>query len=305
MFVDFSNETIEILALKLAGFTAAAIANSKKRTNDHRLKDFCGVTSKTILDLLHDIQDPSLQSKQISKPNPSHLIFTLYFLKKYPTAIEFTARTGDGTEKTVLKRAWKYINAIQALKERKIQWIFGNGNGNNNNNNNSFFLLSVDGVHCQIHEPRTQPSSAWYSEKFNKPGLAYEIGLAIYQSKIVWTSGPFPAGQNDNIIFQKPNGLKSKIPNGSLAIGDQGYRGHPEKVSTRNDYNSRDLKVFKNRVRARHETVNSRLKAFGILNQVFRTKSVEARMIKHKAAFEACLVLVQYEMDNGSPLFKV
>ena len=64
------------------------------------------------------------------------------------------------------------------------------------------------------------------------------------------------------------------------------------------------MKRFENRVRARHETVNSRLNAFGILNQAFRTKGTK-RMMNHKSAFEACCVLVQYELDNGSPLFHV
>ena len=88
----------------------------------------------------------------------------------------------------------------------------------------------------------------------------------------MWINGPFPAGQNDMKVFQKPNGLMFKIPDGCLAIGDEGYRGQPKKVSVKNDYNSKELSKFKNRVRARHETVNAKIKAFGILNQVFRTK---------------------------------
>ena len=299
MVQNITIDSTAILALKLAGFTAESIEKASEKTNKRRLKDFCGVSPKTICDVFEDIQDASLKGDRISNPNPAHLIYALYFLKKYPTAHEFVGRTCDGTEKTVLKRAWRYINALQALKEKKIQWIFGNGS-----NHNEFFVLSVDGVHFRVHEPRTQPSSGWYSKKFNKAGLTYEIGVAIYHDKIVWTNGPFPAGQNDMKVFRKPNGLMSKIPDGCLAIGDEGYRGQPKKVSTKNEYNSKELSAFKNRVRARHETVNSRLKAFGILNQVFRTKG-KARMSKHKAAFEACSVLVQYEFDNGSPLFKV
>ena len=106
-------------------------------------------------------------------------------------------------------------------------------------------------------------------------------------------------------VFRKPGGLMSRIPDNCKAIGDKGYRGEPSKVSTKNKFNS-DTKVkrFENQVRARQEAVNSRLKAFGVLNQVFRSKG-DRRMEKHKSAFEACYVIVQYEMDNGSPLFKV
>jgi hypothetical protein len=60
--------------------------------------------------------------------------------------------------------------------------------------------------------------------------------------------------------------------------------------------------MFKKRVKAHHETSNSRLKGFGILNQAFRSTG-PSLLEKHKAAFEACYVIfVQYEKDNGRPL---
>lgn len=101
---------------------------------------------------------------------------------------------------------------------------------------------------CCIWEPRTTPSAGWYSKKFNRAGLAYELGVAIFHNQIVWINGPFPARQNDLKIFRKENGLMSKIPDGMMAV-----------------------RKFKRRVLARHETVNSRLKAFKILNENFRT----------------------------------
>jgi hypothetical protein len=149
------------------------------------------------------------------------------------------------------------------------------------------------------------PSSGWYSKKFNKAALAYELGIAIYHNKLVWINGPFPAGQNDKKIFNKPNGLKSKIPDGRKGIGDEGYKGDPDKVATRNAaFDDPEVRRFKKRTLARHETFNSRLKAFGILNQAFRSTG-PSRLDKHKAAFEACCVIVQYEMDNGHPLFAI
>eukprot|EP00531_Pseudo-nitzschia_arenysensis_P002864 CAMPEP_0116130474 /NCGR_PEP_ID=MMETSP0329-20121206/8500_1 /TAXON_ID=697910 /ORGANISM="Pseudo-nitzschia arenysensis, Strain B593" /LENGTH=298 /DNA_ID=CAMNT_0003624857 /DNA_START=225 /DNA_END=1121 /DNA_ORIENTATION=- len=298
MVFTFSRAQFEALALQLAGYSNVTIARTNRETNTDRLKDFCYAGKKTLEKLYVDIQDPALGEHQIRNPNPADLIHALYFLKKYPTAHEFSGRCGTGTEKTVLNKAWRYIHAIQALKGKKIKWIF-------DENNNDYFILSVDGVHCRIHEPRTQPSSGWYSKKFNKAGLTYELGVAIYHNKIVWINGPFPAGQNDIKVFRKPGGLMSKIPDDCRAIGDEGYRGEPTKVSTRNTFNSVELKEFENRVRARHETVNSRLKAFGVLNQVFRSKGRGRMMEKHKSAFEACCVIVQYELDNGSKLFKV
>ena len=93
-------------------------------------------------------------------------------------------------------------------------------------------------------------------------------------------------------VFQKPGGLMSKIPDNCRAIGDEGYRGEPSKVTTKNTFNTDEVKAFRNHVRARHETVNSQLKAVVILNQVFRRKG-NTRMEKHKSIFEACCVIVQ------------
>jgi hypothetical protein len=298
MVKSCSKRTFAILGLQIAGYSNESIAKTCKATNKLRLKDFCYAGTKTLRDIFHHIQDPSLNEFCIQNPNPSHLIHALYFLKKYPTVHDLTARCKDGTEKTVLRRVWRYIQAIQALKSKKIRWIFDEGNYD------EYFILSVDGVHCRIYEPRTQPSSGWFSKKFNNAGLTYELGVAVHHNRIVWMNGPFPAGQNDIKVFRKPNGLMSKIPDNCRAIGDEGYRGEPSKVSTKNTYNDDEIKAFENRVRARHETVNSRLKAFGVLNQIFRSKG-QSRMEKHKSVFEACCVIVQYELDNGSALFKV
>ena len=296
--ISFASNDFKLLALQLAGYNNDTILRTSNATNKKRLKDFCGLGEISLEKLFQDIQDPTLGDFYIKRPTPAELIQAIYFLKKYPTAHEYAARCGAGTEKTVLSKAWKYIRTIQALKAKKIQWIFGSGE------HQEFFIVSVDGVHCKINEPRSQPSSGWFSKKSNGAGLTYELGVAVYHNKIVWVNGPFPAGQNDITVFRKPDGLLSKIPPNCRAIGDEGYRGEPSKVSTRNQFNSVELKQFQSRVRARHETVNARLKTFGVLSQTFRSKGV-TRQDKHKSVFEACCVLVQYELDNGGQLFKV
>jgi hypothetical protein len=48
----------------------------------------------------------------------------------------------------------------------------------------------VDGIDCRIREPRKIPSTEWFSQKFNGPGLTYELGIAIHQQKLVWIRGP-------------------------------------------------------------------------------------------------------------------
>ena len=63
---------------------------------------------------------------------------------------------------------------------------------------------------------------------------------------------------------------------------------------------SKELHSFKTRARLRHETFNGRIKMFGILQNRFRYG-----FDMHIFAFEAVVVTVQYQMDNGSPIFAV
>ena len=53
-------------------------------------------------------------------------------------------------------------------------------------------------------------------------------------------------------------------------------------------------------VRARHETVNSRLKNFEILKQVYRHD-----LLDHADVFRSVAVLIQLAIENGEPLFQV
>ena len=137
----------------------------------------------------------------------------------------------------------------------------------------------------------------WYSHKLNKPGLAYEIGLELFESRVAWINGPYKAGESDLTIFRKEDGLKSKLPLGKLLIADKGYNNEAQ-ISTPNPFDSKELKEFKSRARARHENFNARIKEFRILSERFRSNNIEL----HGIVFEAVCVLVQYSMENDRPL---
>jgi hypothetical protein len=95
--------------------------------------------------------------------------------------------------------------------------------------------------------------------------------------------------------------LMDKMPEGQRGIGDSGYQGEPNKLSFHRTGHSKDMTNFVNRVRARHENFNARMKNFSILSNCFRSNNKE----KHKMAFEAVCVLCQYDMENGHPLMDV
>ena len=167
------------------------------------------------------------------------------------------------------------------------------------------FLFTVDGVHCKCLEPRTEPSTQHYSHKSNGPGIAYEVAVAIHESRIIWMNGPFRASTHDLTIYQSPNGLRDQIPNGRLGVGiaDSSYSSDPT-ISTSNALDPQPLARFKSRAKARGETINYRLKKFDVLSGTFRHRGAR-RLLCHEIAFTCCLVITQYEIELGQPLFAV
>ena len=124
--------------------------------------------------------------------------------------------------------------------------------------------------------------------------------MSIHDSQIAWINGPFPAATGDLQIFRVPGGLRDSMPPGKRLIGDSGYAGEQPLVTIRNAADSNEVQTFKRRVRARLENINSRIKKFSIRSDRFR-HAVE----KHVFIFGAVCVLVQFEMNNGHPLFDV
>jgi DDE superfamily endonuclease len=158
-------------------------------------------------------------------------------------------------------------------------------------------FATVDGIHCRINEPRTDPGSKWYSHKFHGPGVTYEVGISLVEGRILWISDSYPAGESDINVFRKPGGIMEKIPPGKKVIADKGYRGEHDKISTPNHHDSLNAKMFKKRALARHETLNKRLNDFKILSERYCHG-----FPTHKVAFPAVCVLVQNDL-NASPLF--
>jgi hypothetical protein len=174
--------------------------------------------------------------------------------------------------------------------------------------NDVLFPYTVDGVHCKTFEPMhpTMPMDTEFSShKFGKKaGLAYELGFSTYEQKLYWMHGPRKGGCNDKKMFTT-GGLQARLlAQGKKAITDAGYSGvQGGGVSTPNKLDTPKVKEFKRRARARHENFNGRIKNFGVLSQTFRHK--KNRLEKHQTAFEAVCVIVQYQLENGSPLFEI
>ena len=127
--------------------------------------------------------------------------------------------------------------------------------------------------------------------------------MSIHNPQVVHMNGPFRGGMGDLEIFRDE--FKAKIQGtGKKVIADQGYstpyQDEMAILSLPNTQDSKELANFKARARCRHETFNSRIKCFNCLSETFRHG-----FHCHKLAFEAVVVLVQIQMNCGSPIFAV
>ena len=157
--------------------------------------------------------------------------------------------------------------------------------------------VSVDCTDCKI----LQKGRSFASFKFaKKSGLRYEVGVAIMSGQIVWINGGFPCGlYNDLTIFRAS--LATMLDPQERVEADDGYAAEsPYRAKVPSAmFNTEGARVYQKRVQGRHETVNTRLKAFKILSDVYRHD-----VVQHGYVFRAVAVIVQLSIKNGDPLFE-
>jgi hypothetical protein len=284
-----------------AGFSGGKL-NISSNKNLRRWKAWYGASPKALASLYYDLEQREEQNGLASIVDYRLKYFFMALNWLVTNANEHVrAGTWGVDEDTGRDRTRQMIRAIHALEAEKIGYPF------DQNDDGTILVITVDGVHAPIQEPRSNPNKNWCSHKFKGAGLSYELAIAVHEPKLVWINGPFLAGEKDKDIFRKPNGLQSKLLPGQKAIGDSGYSDVPG-VSWNNKEDDAVTYAYKKRARARHESFNARIKRFEVLSTKFRGfhdhngKTVHD---SHRAAFGAICVVVQYDMENGHPLFEV
>jgi hypothetical protein len=201
---------------------------------------------------------------------------------------------------------WKWLARIAALKDLKIY-----SPDSIMDKNLELFPYTIDGVDCltrEIKHPKFNIDKGACSHKFNKCAAKYELAISVHHARCCYINGPYKGGEHDLKMFRQGK-MKKKMQDlskmGKKAIVDSGYRSSAT-VDEKNIFSfpdkmdSKELHAFKTRARLRHETFNGRLKMFNILQNRFRHG-----FDMHHFAFVAVVVIVQYQMDNGSPIFSV
>jgi hypothetical protein len=277
----------------------------KIETNKRRFKTSFGVSPATMCKIYIDLQRSDAEDTTTNPPTSMRLVGsetnfkwflrTVYYLRKYPIEEDFerTLAINIGWARTNI---WRVMQKIQYLKYKKITWSDGLGG-------EDIWILTVDGTHVWLCEPghaEFSQDSDYYSHKFNKAGINYELGIAIASGKLIWMNGPFLAGKNDLQIFTG-GGLKARLLQlEKKAIGDGGYSGHQEAISSPNSHDSRPVKLFKSRALKRHEGFNGMTKSFQILRERFRHGPGKIGI-----AFESVAVICQYKIEAEEPLWDV
>ena len=117
VLLRYSREDFLVLGLKLCGFSSKRINKVKETTKLLRFADKYYISPDVCSTLYEDIQSNDIEDR-IENPNPSYLLLSLYYLKKYPTKHEMAGFL-DCCEDTALKYSKLYAKAIAALKATK------------------------------------------------------------------------------------------------------------------------------------------------------------------------------------------
>eukprot|EP00586_Coscinodiscus_wailesii_P007529 CAMPEP_0172490504 /NCGR_PEP_ID=MMETSP1066-20121228/20932_1 /TAXON_ID=671091 /ORGANISM="Coscinodiscus wailesii, Strain CCMP2513" /LENGTH=305 /DNA_ID=CAMNT_0013258997 /DNA_START=109 /DNA_END=1022 /DNA_ORIENTATION=- len=221
---------------------------------------------------------------------PKQMLWALMFLKVYGKESEMSVLAGVDA-KTLRKNVKTWIDEISLLEPMVIIWEnrLKRDIGND-------CLINVDGTDFRIPEHGRE----FYSHKFKKSGLRYEVGTCILTGDIVWINGPYECGLWPDInIFW--NSLVSNLGTNERVEADDGYIGEaPRHVKCPKSFtNPRETLAMQQRVRNRHETVNGRFKQWGVLKQVFRHD-----ITWHGNVFRCVAMITQLSINNGDALFE-
>ena len=304
--VNSIEETVDnVLSFGLSkvGFGLHRQYSVRRALNDARFKAHFGVGAKTVRAIYNDLK------KEYPSCELVYLLLAMNWMKMYDTEHALSGRW-DFCEDHLRGKTKEYVRKVQSLKGKKIVL--------EGFDDDEIHWITVDCVNFETHEFRLDPSVKYFDHKSHSCGLKYEFAVALRRPNIVWMRGPLPAGEkNDGTLFRggrkadkddemDKTSLYFQLPAGKKAIADSGYVGMPEKVTITRDGQSSELRKFLGRAKNRQESLHTRLKSFRILGSRFRHgKSTQNKMDLHQSCVEAVCVIVQYDMENGNPIFDV
>ena len=289
--------------LELCRLSVEVQARLEKNAQVRMFKAHFGRHPLHLSRVYRDLQVAGLMTEEEAKQKGSFIGFLLAnnFLRcydeddrRYSRFSEFMSRD-DMVNLTEI-----FLNRIFALKEWKIkcpsQWPVRMG-------------ASADGTHARINEPRdpeVRRNPKKFSFKHNFAGLTWLIVLSLWTNDIWYATAGDPASTHDMTMVREE--FLEMIPEGCRVVSDSAFSGKTDeekaKFSVVNALDSDEVKEMKARAKARHETINTKMKFYKCLAERGR-HLIE----KHKRHFGCCLVLCQYAIEDtsevGEPLMTI
>jgi hypothetical protein len=162
--------------------------------------------------------------------------------------------------------------------------------------------VTVDCTDLQVQETYLFEQELWFF-KFNGPWLRHELGVCIATRLIVWLNGPYlPRSMVDLTIFQ--HRMIWALTDGEWIVGDMGYRDGYQFVIVKWT-GPQWLQEMTSIATARHETINSQMKVWAILQTPYwHSEGLQDRMFRHERTVNAITNVINIWLMD-SPLFTV
>jgi len=342
VLINISAANFLRLGLEAKGFGPSRQGSLKVKLR--RFHSAYGLAPQTLSVMFHDLQTTQVAEARIDDPDYKDFLLAVFWMKTYMVE-EDLAGFFDVSEKTARTHIWKYVTEIRALKAEMIVWpdfeeseeeiIFSvdtvhspiQEQRRNPDRRWSSYKFKKPALAYEVAIKTWEDECIWVRGPF-KGGTK---DLPIFMGEVVplfeeeednnegddnnddddgdvdnWF-GDEDDDDDEDYVFEErediplPYCLCNQIPEGKVAYGDQGYIGAPRhKVIGPNIADTEDVQQFKQRLGARHESFNKRLKSFKILEERFRHG-----IKKHPVVFEAIVVMVNYDMKHGRPLFQL
>lgn len=248
-------------------------------------------------------QKYKLEDKEKSWNGIKAYLRAQYWLWNKPkNSVDFATHFREPIWKCERDQLWTWIKRISFLSREVIHWDerFDDPDGD-------AYIVSIDGVDFaawEVKHPELSKDTKYCSHKYSRCAFRYLIAISIYDSSIVGIYGPYRGGYSEIEIFRAH--VKNKVKEGKFVVAD---RGNKDKTASETDkailalpnpVDNRDLKKFKARILARHETTNGRIKQYESMCGHWKHG-----MLKHDIALRAVAANVQWKMNHGSELFPV
>lgn len=270
------------------------------QVDQRRIRAHFGVGVPSLILIWHFVNIPFAAAGL----RPKHLLWTLYFLRVYPTEDQGANWVGV-SRLTYRLRIRQCINILNThlrtvlfctcsskLTSLPLQIDFSRRFVANQRLQGS---CSIDTTCCPIAMP-FQAQQEYYCSKCKRHVLKYEVAVNLQSGQVVWVNGGFPGRMHDLTISTQ--GFLQQLLQGETAFADKGYAGcdtflipyHGQQVRlspARAQWNALHTRVHFEHM----ERVNKRFKLWKVLKIPWR-----GELVLHSHVFHALARIVNVDL---------